>query len=204
MHSRIQENNIIAMLETFRYMATFSPFSPCALRSSRSTATRIRAAKPAATFAWTCVSRSFVERRTSGLQHYLTSDVSTKAICSTARLPYITIWVEQARSRWERSGRNRDGVRGDLTFFLAHTVFALLVHARNRSRRVCFGPGAGGTAVPARRSHDKTRFFLPHTRRAASQSRMDEPRRVSPHGPALSPGGYVATTCTVWLGRRDQ
>ena len=128
------------------------------------------AAKSASTFAWTCVSRSFVERRTSGLQHYLTSDVSTKAICSTARLPYITIWVEQARSRWERSERYRDGVRGDLTFFLAHTVSALLVHARNRSRRISFGRGAGGSALPARRSHDKIRFFLPHTRRAASKA----------------------------------
>lgn len=87
-------------------------------------------------------------------------------------LPYNTIWVEQARSRWERSERYRDGVRGDLTFLLAHTVFALLVHAWHRSRRVCFGRAAGGTALPAGRSHDKTRFFLPHTRRAASQSRM--------------------------------
>lgn len=56
---------------------------------------RMLAAKPASTFAWTCVSRSFVERRTSGL-HYLTSDMSTKAICSVAYLPYITIWMEQA------------------------------------------------------------------------------------------------------------
>ena len=90
----------------------------------------------------------------------------------------------------ERPERNRDGVRGDLTFFLAHTVFTSLVHARNRSRRVCFGRGAGGSALPARRSHDKTRFFLPHTRRAASQSRMPATRRTQAcvTGSALSPG----------------
>ena len=187
-----------------RYILAFFP--PLSVRCARAGDLQqdVCAAKSASTFAWTCVSRSFVERRASGLQHSLTSDVSTKAICSIALLALHYHLGGAGRSRWERSERYRDGVRGDLTFFLAHTVFALLIHARNRSRRICFGRGAGGSALPARRSHDKTRFFLPHTRRAANQSRMDEPRRVSPHSPALSPGGYVATTCTVWLGRRDQ
>ena len=106
------------------------------------------------------------------------------------------------RSSWSDASEI-EMVLGDLTS-LGTYRFRVTGSCTQSFRCISFGHGAGGTALPARRSHDKIRFFLPHTRRAASQSRMDEPRRVSPHGPAMSPGRYVATTCTVWLGRRDQ
>ena len=204
--TQLHTGKFIAMFETL-LLGYILAFFPLAMRYARAGVLhRMRAARSASTFAWTCVSRSFVERRTSDL-HCLTFDVFAKAICSTiACLPYTIVWVGAGRYRWKAIRGGIETVLGDLTFLLAHTVFALLMYAGNRSRRICFGRGAGESALPAGRSHDRlASFFLTRAGPQAKAGclRLDDPRRVSPAWPPPRER-YVATKCTVWLERRDK
>ena len=108
------------------------------------------------------------------------------------------------RSRWSDPSEI-EMVLGDLTS-LGTYRFRVTCSCTQSFRCISFGHGAGGTALPAGRSHDKlASFFLTRAGPQAKAGclRLDEPRRVSPA--RLSPRErYVATACTVRLGRRDQ
>lgn len=77
--------------------------------------------------------------------------VLPKAICNIARLPYITIWVEQG----DLDGAIQPKPRCDesaIWYFSWQMPFSrYLCTCKSAFRRVCFGRAAGGTTDPARK-----------------------------------------------------